>query len=29
LVLDGEFVEPRGGEALRISADDVVSFIGC
>jgi hypothetical protein len=29
LVLDGEFVEPPSGEALRISADDVVSFIRC
>jgi diacylglycerol kinase (ATP) len=29
LVLDGEFVEPPGGEALRISADNVVSFIRC
>jgi hypothetical protein len=29
LVLDGEFVEPPGGEALRVSADNVVSFIRC
>jgi diacylglycerol kinase (ATP) len=29
LVLDGEFVEPPSGEALRVSADNVVSFIQC
>ena len=29
LVLDGEFVEPPRGDALRVSADNVVSFIRC
>lgn len=29
LVLDGEFVEPPREDVLRVSADDVVSFIHC